>query len=97
MTNVISISKALADKNRLKIIQMLSDESQNVGHVAEQLNVEENLASHHLRVLSGLGFLKSKKKGRQVFYKLNKPKLVAILKDLSKNETFKEIMQEALN
>jgi len=58
------ISKALSDKNRLKIIEFLSEGQKNVSSVADKLNVEENLASHHLRVLSALGFLKSDKKGR---------------------------------
>ena len=96
MINVEKVSKALSDKNRLKILTMLSGGQKNVGLVAEKLNVEENLASHHLRVLSSLGFLKSDKKGREVFYKLNRTKIVSIIRDLNKDETFKEIFQEAL-
>ncbi|MFZ5424193.1 MAG: ArsR/SmtB family transcription factor [Patescibacteria group bacterium] len=96
MVNIIKLSKALSDKNRLKILSMLSDGRKNVGDVAENLNVEENLASHHLRVLASLGFLRSDKKGREVFYTLNKTKIVSLLRDLNKNDAFKEIMQEAL-
>lgn len=95
MMNFAKISKAMSDKNRLKILEMLSENEQKVGIVSEKLGVEENLASHHLRVLSGLGFLKSDKRGREVYYKLNKIKLVAMLRDLQKNKTFKEIFSEA--
>ena len=45
------VAKALSDKNRLKILQYLGDGQKNVTEVADRLNVEENLASHHLRVL----------------------------------------------
>jgi len=60
------LSKALSDKNRLQILEFLSDGQRNVSDVADRLNVEENLASHHLRVLASLGFLKNDKKGREV-------------------------------
>lgn len=96
MANIAKVSKALSDKNRMKILQMLSDGETNVSTVAENLNVEENLASHHLRVLSAVGFLKNQKKGREVYYRLNKTRLVSLFKDLNKNPAFKEILQEAL-
>ena len=90
------VSKALSDKNRLKIIQFLSEGQKNVSDVADKLNVEENLASHHLRVLSTLGFLKNDKKGREVFYRINDTKFVSLLKDLKKNPAFKDILFKAL-
>lgn len=94
MTDIIKISKALADKNRLKILQMLTEGETNVGDIAEKLRVEENLASHHLRVLASLNFLKSSKRGRQVFYSLDEEELVDLLKDLKRNPTFKNILEK---
>ena len=90
------VSKALADKNRLKIIQYLSTGQRNVSEVADRLNVEENLASHHLRVLASLGFLKNDKKGREVYYRINETRFVALLKDLNRSRVFKEILLKAL-
>src|SRR3989344_1689119 len=90
------VSKALADKNRLKIIQYLSTGQRNVSEVADRLNVEENLASHHLRVLAALGFLKNDKKGREVYYIINETRFVALLKDLNRSKVFKDILLKAL-
>ncbi len=90
------ISKAFSDRNRLKILKFLSDGPQNVSSVADKLNVEENLASHHLRVLASIGFLKNKKKGREVFYDINETKFVSLIRDLNKNPIFKEILLKAL-
>lgn len=92
----LKVSKAFSDKNRLKILDYLSSGQKNVSEVADKLNVEENLASHHLRVLSSLGYLKSDKKGREVFYKINENKLVSLIKELKKNQTFKQILLKAL-
>ena len=90
------VSKALADKNRLKIIQYLSTGQRNVSEVADRLNVEENLASHHLRVLASLGFLKNDKKGREVYYRINETRFVSLLKDLNRSRVFKDILLKAL-
>lgn len=89
-------SKAFSDKNRLKILEFLSSGQKNVGEVADKLNVEENLASHHLRVLTSLGYLRNDKKGREVFYRINDTKVLALLKDLIKNPQFKELVVKAL-
>jgi len=92
MINVEKFSKAFSDKNRIKIIDYLSAGQRNVS----EINVEENLASHHLRVLAGLGFLKNDKKGREVFYKINDTRFVNLIRDLKKNSAFKEILMRAL-
>ena len=96
MMNFVKISKAMSDKNRLKILEMLSEKEEKVGVVSEKLGVEENLASHHLRVLSGLSFLKSDKRGREVYYRLNTAKIVSLLVDLQKNKAFREILRQAV-
>ena len=90
------ISKAFSDRNRLKILKFLSEGPQNVSSVAEKLNVEENLASHHLRVLASIGFLRNKKKGREVYYDINDVKFITLIKDLKKNPIFKQILLKAL-
>jgi len=96
MANPLRVSKAFSDKNRIKILEMLSESDMKVGDVAEALNVEENLASHHLRVLASLGFLKNNKKGREVFYKINKARFVSLIRDLMRHDVFKEILSESL-
>ncbi|MBP8961024.1 winged helix-turn-helix transcriptional regulator [Patescibacteria group bacterium] len=97
MVSITKVSKAFSDNNRLKILEFLSEGQRNVTDVAENLKVEENLASHHLRVLADLGFLQNDKKGRQVFYRLNEKKFVSLIRDISKNPAFKEILEAALN
>lgn len=96
MISSFKVAKAFSDKNRIKILEFLSTGQKNVSQVADKLNVEENLASHHLRVLAALGFLKNDKKGREVFYKINDTRLIALIRELNKNDTFKQIFREAL-
>lgn len=90
------ISKAMSDKNRLKILTYLSEGQKNVSQVADKLNVEENLASHHLRVLASMGFLRNDKKGREVFYRINETKILSLLRDLKRNPAFRDILIKSL-
>ena len=91
------VSKAFSDDNRIKILKFLSEGEKNVTQVADKLDVEENLASHHLRVLASLGFLKNDKKGREVFYRINETRFVALIKDLKRSKVFKDILSKSIN
>ncbi|QDU60386.1 Transcriptional repressor SdpR [Planctomycetes bacterium Pan216] len=64
--------KAVADPERLKIIQCLFEAPHNVGEVAEILKTEIANVSHHLGVLRNAGLVKDRRKGRHIVYSLNK-------------------------
>lgn len=89
-------SKAFSDDNRIKILKYLGEGEKNVTQIADKLDVEENLASHHLRVLAALGFLKNDKKGREVFYRINETKFISLIKDLNRSKIFKDVLLRAL-
>jgi DNA-binding transcriptional ArsR family regulator len=93
---ISKVSRAFSDDNRIKILKFLSDGEKNVTQVADKLDVEENLASHHLRVLAALGFLKNDKKGREVFYRINETRFIALIKDLKKSKVFRDILTRSI-
>ena len=62
--------KALADPERLRIIQHLRRGPQNVGALAKLLNEEVANVSHHLGVLRNAGLVVDKKQGKFVEYSL---------------------------
>ncbi len=63
--------RALADPERLKIVQCLKAGPRCVGDVAQQLGAELVNVSHHLGVLRNTGFVVGRKQGKQVIYSLN--------------------------
>ena len=63
--------KALGEPVRLAIINLLRSGEKNVSEIAEQLEIELQNASHHLKVLSHSKLVTAKKKGRFVLYSLN--------------------------
>lgn len=91
-----NLAKAISDKNRIKIINLLIKGPQRVSYISEKLEMEENLTSHHLRVLLNLKYLKSQKKGREVIYSINRSKFVSNVKDMLRNPFFKAIVEEIL-
>ena len=53
-TNVMS---ALAEPNRMQIVELLREEPLTVGEIAESLQLRQPQASKHLRVLSEAGLI----------------------------------------
>lgn len=88
--------KSLGDKNRLRILNLLSKGSWRVSDIAYELDIEENLASHHLRTMNKSGIAKSSKKGREVYYEINYIKTKAVFKTLFKKQIFKDIFRDII-
>lgn len=63
--------RVLADPDRLKIIDCLRAGEQNVGQIAERLNLQIVNVSHHLGVLRNAKVVVGDKVGRHVNYTLN--------------------------
>ncbi len=78
---LISFVKAISDETRLAILNYLKKEC-CVGDIWKRLNLPQNLASHHLRILKEAGLVIAKRDGLKVVYKLDKKKLASDLKSL---------------
>jgi ArsR family transcriptional regulator len=96
MDQIEKVVKGLADKNRIRILNLLLKDTWRVSDIAFELELEENLASHHLRTLQRNGLVKSQKKGREVYYSINKTKLNSIIRSLVKKPLIKELLKEIL-
>src|SRR5277367_6487565 len=63
--------KAIAEPNRIRIIECLRAGSMNVTQLAKALSVEIVNVSHHLGVLRQAGLVQDEKNGRFVVYSLH--------------------------
>ncbi|TFB21400.1 ArsR family transcriptional regulator [Filobacillus milosensis] len=61
---------ALADPNRLNIVELLIDEPLPVGEIAKKLDLNQPQASKHLRVLSDAGLVEVQPVANRRIYKL---------------------------
>jgi DNA-binding transcriptional ArsR family regulator len=62
--------KALAEPNRLAILSALHDRERSVGELVDETGLGQANVSKHLDVLRRYGFLKRRKDGLNVFYRL---------------------------
>ncbi|MCA9155561.1 MAG: metalloregulator ArsR/SmtB family transcription factor [Pirellulaceae bacterium] len=65
-----SLLKVLADETRLTVVQQLLDGPKHVGEINAELNVEQSLLSHHLKVLRDAGLVCARRDGKAVLYEL---------------------------
>lgn len=82
---------ALAEPNRLHIVELLLDGPRTVGEIAVQLNLHQPQASKHLRVLSDAGIVEVHPNANKRIYKLQ----IAPFKEMdSWLESFRQMWEE---
>ena len=64
--------RLVGDGTRVKIIQQLRKKPHNVSKIEANFSLTQPTISYHLRVLEKIGMVFSKKKGREIYYFLNK-------------------------
>jgi len=57
---------------RAKIIQQLKRKPSKVSKIKSHFSLTQPTISHHLRILEKMGIVFSRKKGREIYYYLNK-------------------------
>ena len=65
------IFKALGDKNRLLIMELISQQELSAGKILEQVNMGQSTLSHHMKILCDSGIVNARKDSRWVYYTIN--------------------------
>lgn len=74
---IARVYAALGDEHRQRILLTVErGESLNVGQIVEVFTLSRTAVSHQLRVLREAGVLSSKKRGKEVYFWINKGFLV---------------------
>ena len=74
--------KLLGDPTRLRLLQELSANEQNVTELGLELRLRQPAVSHHLSLLKNGNMVKARRNGKEVVYSLARPKLDAKSKRL---------------
>jgi len=84
MKQLEKIFKALADKNRLRIVNMLEQKPMCVCEIRSVLQLSQSTVSGHLRVLKEAGLVEDIKEGLWVVYHLqdDRPEISAVLRTI---------------
>lgn len=76
---VASLFKALADRTRLQMLYLISQEEWCVHDLAAACETSLSNASHHLRLLRAMRVVKSRRLGKKVLYSLDDEHVQALL------------------
>ena len=82
--NLTDFLKALGNEKRQEILlNIFADEQEhNITEVAAKANIAQSTASEHLSLLKRAGILVSKKMEKEVFYRLNRPGIIATIDEI---------------
>lgn len=72
--------KALNDKTRREILELLRKRDMTAGEIVERFDISGPSISHHLDLLKRAGLIESEKEGQFIKYSLNTTVLDEILK-----------------
>lgn len=67
--------KVFSDRTRFEIIKILVNEESFGQEIAEKLNISTATVSYHMDFLLGASLVEIKKRGRKVFYRINKDEI----------------------
>lgn len=83
--NKSKIFKALSDPTRLEILYLLRHGELCVCKIIAVLEKPQSTISHHLNVLKNAGFIKWRKEGVWIHYRLSNPNIIDIVEKLCKS------------
>jgi len=66
----LGVLTALAEPNRMRIVELLRDGPRPVGEIAERLALLQPQASRHLRILSEAGLVQAERRAQSRVYHL---------------------------
>ncbi len=88
---MLPLFKALADRNRLRIVGMLAQRPYAVEELSALLGVGPSTVSHHLSVLGKAGLVSGRVDGHYNIYSLESSQLEAAAKRLLQREDLKKL------
>ena len=75
--------RALADENRMKIVEMLLRHNMCVRSIANKLGITQAAVSQHVRVLREAGLVSGEKRGYFMHYEVNRMALKSLADHLA--------------
>jgi len=76
--HVAELFRAFSDTSRVRILSAIVEQEINISALAEMVGVTESAVSHHMRGLRQMRLVKSRRDGKEVFYKVEDPHIIAL-------------------
>lgn len=80
LEQVAFILKTIAHPARLAIVDLLDkNKKMSVNEIAEKLNLEQSLTSHHLNNMKIKGILQSEREGKNMYYSIKLEEVIKVI------------------
>ena len=76
--HVAELFRAFSDTSRVRILSIVVEQEMNVSALAEQVGITESAVSHHMRGLRQMKLVRSRRDGKEVFYSVIDPHIIAL-------------------
>jgi DNA-binding transcriptional ArsR family regulator len=70
--DLVMIFRALADKTRQGILELLCEDEMNVSDICAEFKTSQPTISHHLQILRNCHLIDSRKQGKKIYYYVKK-------------------------
>jgi DNA-binding transcriptional ArsR family regulator len=78
--HVAELFRAFSDTSRVRILSAIVEHELNISALAALVGVTESAVSHHMRGLRQMHLVKSRRDGKEVFYSVDDPHIIALFK-----------------
>jgi ArsR family transcriptional regulator len=76
--HVAELFRAFSDTSRVRILSAIVDQELNITALAQIVGVTESAVSHHMRGLRQMRLVQARRDGKEVYYNLTDPHIVAL-------------------
>lgn len=76
-----NLGKGIGNGNRYQILEALMRGQRTVGQIVKSVGLKQPAVSQHLRTLKSYGLVTDKRHGQKVYYAINVPYTLGILKN----------------
>ncbi len=76
--HVAELFSAFSDTSRVRIISVIMTQEVNTSSLAEMVGITESAVSHHLRGLRQMRLVTARRDGKEVYYSVDDPHIIAL-------------------
>jgi len=89
------LCKTLSNPKRLEILNLLRNKERSVNELVRLAKISQSNISQHLTVLRQSNIVSTKRKGKQIYYKLAYPEMIKAC-DIIKNILLKQLRENKI-
>jgi DNA-binding transcriptional ArsR family regulator len=76
--HVAELFRSFSDTSRVRILAFIVEKEMNISALAKLIGVTESAVSHHMRGLRQMRLVNSRREGKEVFYRVDDPHIIAL-------------------